>query len=391
MTTLTDAIEVIRKLHFPKNLAKVQIDKSLGYVLSEDVYSDINMPPFDKSAMDGYACRKSDIAKSLIVIGFIPAGCESDIVITEETCAKIMTGARVPEGADCVIKIEDTELETDNTIRFNGQHTKNNICYLGEDVKVNQKVLSSGDLIKPASIAVLASVGKTIVEVYKPPKVALIATGDELVEPGKIPSKVQIRNSNAYNIAEQLKMHQAEVNYLGIVNDSKSQLEAIIQKASAEHELVLITGGVSMGDRDYIPQILADEGYHIYFDKLAIQPGRPIVFASKNDRYCFGLSGNPVSSLLQFELIVRPFIYTFMHNRYELPVIKTFLVNGISRKKTERRQFFPVKLVNGKAERIEFHGSAHIASILQADGFGIFPEGIDELPDSSIIEMLLIN
>ncbi len=391
MTSLNEALRIISNLPFEYKKTYVNINKSLGYVLCEDVCSDVNMPPFDKSAMDGYACKRADISKELRVIDTIPAGSEPKSIITDGTCAKIMTGAKVPEGANIIIKIEDTTPVADGIIKFTGKNTKSNICYLGEDVIEGEKVLSEGDFIKPSTMAVLASVGKTEVNVYKPPVVSLIATGDELVEPDNIPDKARIRNSNAYNLMGQLSQNYTEVNYWGIVNDNINDIKKTILSAIAQSDLVILTGGVSMGDRDFVPGVLKDEGFSIHFDKLSIQPGRPVVFASKGNKYCFALSGNPVSSMLQFELLVRPFLYHFMHYDYCLPIIKTVLVNSISRKKTERQQFFPVKIVNGKAEIIEFHGSSHILSLHYADGFGFFPVGVKELHYDTVIDVLFIK
>jgi molybdopterin molybdotransferase len=391
MISLNDALVLIQKLAINENKTKTQISNALGSVLCEDIYSGNNTPPFDKSAMDGYACRKSDIDKNLKVIESIPAGYYSDIKISVGTCAKIMTGARVPEGADCVIKIEDTEIIAPNKIRYKGQKSKSNICYLGEDIKAGQKILSRGDIIYPSTIAVLASEGKTEIEVYKRPDIALIATGDELVEPNITPSEVQIRNSNSYNLTGQINSLHLKADYFGIVNDTICNIKESIKKAFEKHDILILTGGVSVGDKDFVPGILADEGYTIHFNKLAIQPGKPIVFASNKNKFCFGLSGNPVSSMLQFELLVKPFIYFYMHNNYKLPFIKTLLINGISRRKTERQQFFPVKIVDGKAEAIEFHGSAHILSIHHAVGFGFFPVGVSELKDNTIVDILLVK
>lgn len=391
MTSLKDALAQIQSLITNYKTINLQTNKSLGRILGEDVYADMNIPPFDKSAMDGYACRKADISMILRVIDVVPAGCNSDIKITEGTCVKIMTGARIPEGADCVIKIEDTELITNDTIRFKGKNSKSNICYTGEDIRRNQKILSRGDIIQPATLAVLASVGKTEVKVFEHPKIALIASGDELVEPDVNPSEVKIRNSNAYNLTGQIKSIYLDVDYLGIVNDKISNIKDFVRKAFEKNDVLIITGGVSVGDKDFIPGILSDDGFSIHFSKLAIQPGKPVVFASRENKFCFGLSGNPVSSMLQFELIVRPFIYYYMGYNYKLPFIKMLLINGISRKKTERQQFFPVKIVDGLAKRIEFHGSAHISSMHNADGFGIFPVGVEELKDNAMIDVLLVN
>jgi molybdopterin molybdotransferase len=391
MLLLEDAQHIIQNLSFSKKTTTVSLTDSLGMILCEKVISDINMPPFDKSAVDGFACKRSDLGNNLKIIDFVPAGSVPDKRIVSGTCIKIMTGATVPEGADCVIMVEHTEKIKEDIVRFTGKDTKDNICYRGEDIKNGDMVMSPGNLLKPASIAVLASAGKKNVQVYQPPYIALVSTGDELAEPQGLLKDGQIRNSNAYNIMGQISQAPAKYQYLGIVRDNKADLKQIIYQALKDNDLLILTGGVSMGDRDYIPEIMQEEGFKIHFDRLAIQPGKPVLFAEKGDKYCFGLSGNPVSSLLQFELLVRPFIYRFMHFNYELSIVNLTLNKNMNRKKTERQQFFPVKISDGVAQIIEFHGSAHIAAMHYADGFGFFPRGISELEGGSIVPVLTLK
>jgi molybdopterin molybdotransferase len=302
-----------------------------------------------------------------------------------------MTGAKIPEGANCVIMIEHTSVQAENRIVFTGKDTKANICIKGEDVRTGEIVLHKGSVINPASIAVAASVGKTTVRICKPPRIGLLATGDELVEMHEKPEGAAIRNSNSYNLMAQISQTPASICYYGIIPDTKEALDKSISKALNENDIVIITGGVSMGDKDFIPELLKAHGLATLYEKLAIQPGKPTVFAYGDNKFCFGLSGNPVSSLLQFELVTRPFIYHFMQNDYNLPIVKTRLKGMKQRKKTERIQFFPVQFSNGIAELIEFHGSAHIAGLSGADGFGFFETGMDKISNGDEIEVLLLQ
>ncbi len=391
MLLLEEAQHIIQNISFPNKSTTVSLSDSLGMILSERVVSDINMPPFNKSAVDGYACKRSELSNDLKIIDFVPAGHVPDKSVVPGTCIKIMTGAKVPKGADCVIMVEHTINIQNDIVRFTGKDTKDNICYLGEDIKNGEMVMSPGELLKPASIAVLASVGKMNVKISQPPLIALIATGDELAEPHELLKDGQIRNSNAYNIMGQIVRTPAKYKYFGIVKDSKAHLKKMINQALEDNDLFILTGGVSMGDRDYIPEIMQEEGFEIRFDRLAIQPGKPVLFAEKGNKYCFGLSGNPVSSLLQFELLVKPFIYQFMHFNYELPVVNFVLNRKTIRKKAERQQFFPVKISHGVAQIIEFHGSAHIAALHHADGFGFFPKGVSELGGDSMAPILILK
>ncbi|MBN1115909.1 MAG: molybdopterin molybdotransferase MoeA [Bacteroidales bacterium] len=391
MITYEEALKIINTGNFAFRVIELDIIDSVGFVAAEDLVSDADMPPFNKSAMDGYACRLADLNRELEIIESVSAGSIPQKKITEATCSKIMTGARVPEGADCVIMVEYTEKVNENTVRFTAKNTKSNICLQGEDVKKGDVVIKRGELIHPASVGLAASVGKLKLKVYKAPVIAIITTGDELVEPDQKANEVQIRNSNSYNIQAQLKQIPATVKYLGIVKDNKAEIEKAISKALTDSDILILTGGVSMGDKDYVPEILNSTGLKILFHNMAIQPGKPVAFAAGENKFCFALSGNPVSSLLQFELLVRPFIYKFMGNKYSPRIIKTMLMQDKKREKAERIQFFPVYLDNGTARLIEFHGSAHIAGIHKADGFGIFEIGEFEIQCGNEIRILLIH
>jgi molybdopterin molybdotransferase len=390
MITLEQALDKLKNIKISPSETEVSITESFGIVLAEDIYSDVDMPPFNKSAMDGFACRQSDLNQPLKVVDYIPAGQLPAKPINEGECAKIMTGAKIPEGADCVIMVEHTRELDSGTIEYVKQKSKSNICLQGEDVKSGDKVLPKGILINPAAIAVAASVGKSVLKVFKPPKIALIATGDELVEVDSKPTGAAIRNSNSYNLIAQIQKTGAMVNYLGIVSDSKDKLEEAIHSALSENDGLILTGGVSMGDKDYVPEILAAIGLEVMYEKLAIQPGKPTAFAYGKGKFCFGLSGNPVSSLLQFELTAKPFIYQFMQHTYKIPFVKMKLYGERKRKRTERFQFFPVKLVEGEAKPLEFHGSAHVAGLVEADGFATFEIGKNKIEAGEEVRVLLL-
>lgn len=391
MITLEEALKIISNLEISRNSIDKPIMEALGCILAEEVFSDINMPPFNKSAMDGYACRHADLNQALEVLEFISAGILPTKEITTGTCSKIMTGAKVPKGADCVIMVEHTTIDNNGKIIFQKESSKKNICFLGEDVHKGDKVLEKGIKITPAVIAVAASVGKKQLKVYAPPSVAVIATGDELVEPDIYPDGPFIRNSNAYNLQAQISSTGACVNYMGIISDDKVILEKAISKALNENTILILTGGVSMGDKDYVPEILEACGLTMIFQKMAIQPGKPVAFAHGKGKYCFGLSGNPVSSMLQFELIVRPFIFHSMGLKYQLPIVPLPLDKPKSRNQIVRQQFFPVKIKNGMAKLIDFHGSAHIAGMVGAHGMAIFPIGENELKKGQVVDVLLLN
>jgi len=352
-----------------KKTETVKLVDSLNRILAQDVISDVDMPPFDKSAMDGYACKKEDIKNELEVIEIIPAGKEPEKIIRHNQCSKIMTGAKIPKGADCVLMVEHTIETGKNKIKFTKEDTNSNICSKAEDVKSGQTVLTKGIRIQPKHIGTFASVGCTNPLVYKKLHVGIITTGDELVEPNLKPGLSQIRNSNAYQLITQVKNVGANPNYLGIVKDNEEETYNIICKALEKNDLVLLTGGVSMGDYDFVVDTLKKAGLKILFDSVAVQPGRPTTFGVAKGKACFGLPGNPVSSFVQFELLIKPYILKSMGYNYKPVTIKMPLGVDYKRKKSKRKSFIPVYINDkGMVMPVDYHGSAHIHSYVAAQG-----------------------
>jgi molybdopterin molybdotransferase len=374
------AVEVLGK-------ENIKLNTSPGRILAEDIVSDMPMPPFDKAAVDGYACRKEDIGSAMELIEVIPAGVGPRHTVTPGKCSKVMTGGVVPKGADTVIMVEDSEQVDENQVRFIKEKTNTNICYLGEDVRQGQIVLEKGALIRPQEIAILASVGCVDVPVFKQPLVGIISTGDELVEPHIKPKTSQIRNSNASQLTAQIGQAGAHPKYFGIAGDTEVSTREKITKALAESDVVLLTGGVSMGDFDYVPKVLNDLGIEIQFKSIAVQPGRPTVFATKEQKYLFGLPGNPVSSFVQFELLVKPMLFALMGHHFKSPVLKLPMGETFARRKTKRKSFIPVNLRSGKVYPVEYHGSAHIHSYIFADGMVAVERGKSRLEKGELVDV----
>lgn len=362
---------------------------SAGRILAENVYSDMHMPPFDKSAMDGFACRKKDLQNHLKIVEVLPAGKIPEKNIGLNECAKIMTGAMIPKGADCVIMVEHTEEVGPNLIQFTKENTNTNICYEGEDMKKGDLVLEKGILIKPQHIAVMASVGYTEVLVSKQPNIGIISTGDELVEPEQKPSPSQIRNSNAYQLIAQVQRAGGIPNYQGISEDSEKITYAVISDALKENDIVLLTGGVSMGDFDFVPDIMTKAGVDIKFRSMAVQPGKPTIFGTFGEgKFIFGLPGNPVSSYTQFELLVKPLMLKLMGiNEIPMPV-KLPMGAMYRRRKSKRKSFLPVHIAHdGKVYPVEYHGSAHIHSFVFANGITSIDIGKETLEIGELVDV----
>ena len=369
MILFEEAEHIVLSSAYPFGHENVELNKSLGRILAVDIRSDIDMPPFDKSAMDGYACRKVDILNELEVIETIKAGMVPREIIGKNQCSKIMTGGMIPDGADCVIIVEEVEELQGNNIRYKKNRIAENICYRGEDIKTRDIVLKKGTLIKSQHIAILASVGIAQPEVYKKPLVSILSTGNELVEPGMKPDYSQIRNSNGYQLYNQVLNTGAEPICEGIVSDSEDETYERINDGLAKADVVLLTGGVSMGDYDFVPEILQKLKANIHFKEVAIQPGKPIVFAQAGKKFIFALPGNPVSSFTTFELFVKPFLLKLMGHDYKPLLIKMPLGVEFSRKGVSRKKWIPVIIdENGFVMPLEYHGSAHIYALEKAHG-----------------------
>ena len=381
-----DAFEIVMSSARRLGTERVGIDRALNRILAEDVISDIDMPPFNKSAMDGFACRRADLANELSIIETIGAGYAPGKSIGTNQCAKIMTGAVVPEGADCVIMIEYTENAAENRIRFTGSTTENNICLRAEDTKKGDVILRAGEIIKAAHIAVLATVGCIKPSVALQPRVGIIATGDELVEPNRQPTACQIRNSNAFQLAAQVIGANAIATNYGIAADTKEAIDGMVKKGIRQNDVVILSGGVSVGDFDLVREVLKENNVRLLFEKIAVKPGRPTVFGISNDAFCFGLPGNPASTFIMFELLVKPFLYKMTGHDFKPVVSYRQLESTITRKKTERDSWLPVIFKeNGKIASIEYHGSAHINALCEADGLVCMPAGVAEIKEGTAV------
>jgi len=388
MVLFEKALEIVLGQDFKQETERVPFQEALHRVLAEDIFADMDMPPFDKSAVDGYACRIADIASApLTMIETIPAGKIPKKPVGPGQCSKIMTGAMLPEGADCVVMVEDTKTSAENSVIITSEKTARNICYKAEDIRKGDRVLEKGTLSRPAQIAILASVGAVHPLVAALPRVTVISTGDELVEPDGIPGRSKIRNSNAYQLLAQIREIPAKGIYCGIASDTPESLSEIIASAFSNSDVVILTGGVSMGEFDYVPAVMKELDVEILFKSIAIQPGRPTVFGKKGNQFIFGLPGNPVSSFVLFEIMVKPFLLKMMGNN-DIPVLFR-LPMGInySRKKSGRKSLLPVEIRDGKVFPVEYHGSAHIYSYTRAKGVISVKIGNSEIREGEYVDV----
>ncbi len=391
MISFEEAIDIVRANAVLLPSEDVPLAESLNRVLREHVVSDIDMPPFDKAAVDGYACRNEDTGRELAVIGTISAGSPAALNVGKNQCVKIMTGAVMPKGADCVLMVEEVERATEKTVRFKGGRAIPNICYKGEDVIAGDRLVEAGQRLTPKEIASLAVAGYASPAVSARPRVGIIATGDEIVEPGVVPQPSQIRNSNSYQLLAHAKQFGCDVTYYGIARDSNEAIGRLIERARSENDLLLLTGGVSAGELDLVPALLEQNGFRILFHGISIQPGRPTVFGRRENKFVFGIPGNPVAAFIVFETIAKELLATMMGLTGHGRTTTCRLGKTIRRQKTRRLGWRPVKVsADGTALPVEYHGTAHITAYSLADGILPIPVGIAEVPEGSQVEVRLI-
>lgn len=375
MIPLSEAHRILEDVPVVPGIESTPRADILGRILARDMVSSLNMPPFDKSAMDGFAISSRDRSERYKIVGIIPAGKVPDRDIKKGECVKIMTGAMLPRGADRVVKKEITRVD-DGHMTIEGSESARNVCALGEDIRIGDRVLARGTRIRAAEAGMIAAMGTTSVEVYRRPAVGLVVTGDEIVEPGQDLDRGQIYNSNAASLSMQLAEMGVPVVYGGLVEDRKETLESRIADTLNRVDLLLISGGVSMGDYDYVPDILARLKVRLVFTRVAIKPGKPTVLGTRGQKVVFGLPGNPVSTFIIFEVLVKPLLYRMMGHPYEPLYLRGRLETDFSRKKSVRFEFVPARYRNGAIGLPEFHGSAHFHALSGANCLLEIPEGV---------------
>jgi molybdopterin molybdotransferase len=288
-----------------------------------------------------------------------------------------------------VVRVEDTIVKG-GKVYVTGNPKNNNIRYQGEEMKQGGVLIPAGSLIKPQHIAVMASVGMVQPLVYKKPSVAVISTGDELVEPNVKPTKAQIRNSNALQLMGQLASMGIVGSYYGIANDGLEDILKKIDQARKEHHVILVSGGVSMGDYDFVPEALKETGFELVFHKINVKPGKPVLFARQGNTFCFGMPGNPVSSFIQFEILVKPFLYALQGYGYKAPFLTCTMGTDFESKDFKLLRFVPVNISDHIVEPLFYKGSAHINAIALADGIMELPVGISQLKKGDHVHVRLL-
>jgi molybdopterin molybdotransferase len=351
-------------------IESVPAPECTGRVLAEPILSDRDYPPFPRSARDGYAVRTSDIPGSLRIIGEVRAGELFDRAIGSGEAVEIMTGAPVPEGADAVVMIEHTERAGDHVQISRELHLGDNFNARGAEAREGGLLVPEGCRVGFAEVALLAMVGRECVSAYRRPRVAILPTGDELVDAATQPREFQIRDTNSWSLAAQVQRAGGVPERLPVARDNYESTRDLIARG-LDADLLLLSGGVSAGKYDIVERVLADLGARFFFDRVRIQPGQPLVFGKIGDKFFFGLPGNPASTMVTFELFVRAAIERLSGAaEAPLPLLRAALTRDF-RHKTGLTRFLPARLSEDGANITpeSWHGSGDIPALARANAF----------------------
>jgi molybdopterin molybdotransferase len=392
----------------PQGQERLGLVDSIGRVLAEPLVADRNFPPFARATRDGYAVRARDLSRlpaNLAVVGEIKAGAEVPLHLGPGQAAAIMTGAPAPSGADSVVMVEYTSRMGDRVEVSRGIAVGENIVPRGAEAKQGEQLLAPGILLDAAAIALASSVGKSHLLVYAKPRVAVLATGDELVDVDVAPAPPQIRNSNSYSLAAQIRAAGGEPELLPIAPDEPRRLRELIGDG-LNANLLLLSGGVSAGRYDLVEQVLGELKAEFFFTGVEIQPGRPMVFGrlprtatepsrgpSSDGRYFFGLPGNPVSTMVTFELFTKPVVRALAGMALDKLVFLRARLKSEVRTKTGLQRFLPA-LLSGEFDQAEvellpWHGSGDMAATARANCYLVITPAQERIAAGEWVPVLL--
>ncbi|HEV3339919.1 MAG TPA: gephyrin-like molybdotransferase Glp [Pirellulales bacterium] len=403
MISIEEALNQIRAHVRPLASERVPLADALDRVLAQDVASDIDSPPHDKSIVDGYAVRSADLsspATTLSVLEEIVAGAVPKQAVVAGTATRIMTGAPVPAGADAVVMVEQTELVGKDRVRIEFQRIApgQNIMPRAASMRRDETVLQAGRALRPMEIGLLAEVGQSEVSVLRRPRVAVLPTGNELVSPAEIPAAGQIRNSNGVMLLSAVRRAGGEPTDLGVGRDDRGSLRRLI--AGGLHgDMLLISGGVSAGVLDLVPAVLAELGVRQVFHKVNIKPGKPLWFGvletDGTAKLVFGLPGNPVSSLVCFELFVRPATRALAGHPFEPRPMAAARLSADFQQRGDRVTYHPARLHRSagstSAEPLLSKGSGDLRTLAAADGLIRFDSGTRLFKAGETVEIVTLD
>ena len=402
LTLLSQAQKIVLEACAPLGCEKVSLLDALGRVLGVDIIAPRSNPPWDNSAMDGFAVRWEDIKKEheitkpaeLTIIEDIQAGSVATKEVGPGQAIRIMTGAPVPKGADTVVRVEYTEPSEKSVRIFLPEPKGANIRACGEDVKVGEVIIPKGTLLRPGEVGMLAILAKSFVLVHQQPRVGILSTGDELADLDEQFDEHKIVNSNSYGIAAAVKEAGGIPILLGIAKDEPASLKEKISQGLT-CDIIVLSGGVSMGDYDFTKIVFEELGADMHFWKLAIRPGQPLAFGKIQGKLAFGLPGNPVSSMMTFEQLVRFAVLKMAgHTKLERPTIEAEFQESF-KKQPDRRHFLRgiLKRENGKitVRTTGPQGSGILTSMVKANGLIDVSEEIEQVNPGDTVKVQLLS
>jgi molybdopterin molybdotransferase len=412
LISVDQALDHILRHIGPLDSQSISIVDALDRVLAEDIVAGIDIPPFANSAMDGYAVRAVDVERASIeqpvmlqVIGEVAAGAVADDPVRPGSGVRIMTGAPVPPGSDAVVPFESTSEGRDQAGLAQGQvaiyrpvRKGENVRKAGEDIQQGQKVLAVGQVLRPPDIGILAAMGFPQVRVVRRPRVAILATGNELVDVDQPITPGKIRNSNEYTTIGLVKRYGGEPVPLGIARDTVEDLTAKIREGLAQNvDLFLTSAGVSVGDFDVVKNVLAAQGEMLFW-QVAIKPGKPLAFGNIGGTPLLGLPGNPVAAMVAFEVFARPAILKLGgHSRWEKPAVSAVVEEDV--RNSGRRHFMRARVrraadgyrVTTRGSGVQIQGSGILSSLVWANGLLVVPEEVTFIQAGSLVDVWMLD
>jgi molybdopterin molybdotransferase len=403
MVSFNEALHIIEDefLQLPKEIIEVALNESNGFTLAEDIHADVNLPAFNNSSMDGYAINFDGLQKSWNIIGEISAGNYKDYIVDVDSAVRIMTGGKVPNSANAVVPIEDITEDQDKFILRDGIRIKlnQNIRFKGEDLKSGDIALSRNSLIRAQNISLSAACGKTKLKVYSKLSIGVLATGDELVDIGTDPGEDKVRATNLYSLLAGIKELEMNPINLGIVKDDKILLKNTISAAlNSNLDILITTGGVSIGKYDYLKDVFKELGVKSLFWKVNIKPGRPLFFGKyirgNKTILVFGLPGNPVSSFVNFTLLIKPAIQKY-YGIESINFYRATLDNSV--KKNDSKRHFIRGMIRFDSISNKFlvkqsgsQSSGNLAGLSNSNCLIVIPEEMVNPPEGEEVICIMI-
>jgi molybdopterin molybdotransferase len=396
MPTFEEARTIILDRARPLAVETVPVLEGFGRVAAEDLRAPADLPAWDNSAMDGYAVRADDVpaAAMLPVSAYVPAGARADAPLEPGTAVRILTGAPLPEGADAVVPVEETE-EAPGGVRIPGPVRRGaHVRRRGEDFREGDVALAAGTLLGAPEVSFLASCGRLAIPVHRRPRVAILSTGDELVEPGDAPGPGQIRDSNALAVAAAVLDAGGVPVRLGIARDEPLTLRALLERG-LEADVLVTTAGVSVGDRDLVRRVLEESGASQAFWKVDVKPGRPTAFATRGATLVFSLPGNPVSTLMTFDQFVRPALLRLQGRRRVLRPVWPAVLDEALPHRAGRVTFARVALERRdgvlRARSAGNQETGILRTMLRADGVALLPPDRPDAPRGATVPVQILR